>query len=132
MKDYAELEKRLRDKADYLETVAVGRYPRSPTSSRDDAFAIREAADAISELTKRCEEAEETRAKVATALDDYHFALDDRQHGGVAQSNLTHAVETALDSRWVMGAEKRKRLSRELSGEKLEQRVAEAAAKAEE
>lgn len=46
----------------------------------------------------------ESRAPFDDALVVYHHALDTRQHGGVAASNLIDSVEGALGKPWVQGA----------------------------
>jgi hypothetical protein len=40
------------------------------------------------------------------ALRDYHFALDTREHGGVAASKLVHAIEAAFGRHYAHGAER--------------------------
>ncbi len=52
------------------------------------------------------------------ALRDYHFALDSRQHGGVAADHLVKAVEHAFDSHWQQGAEAARRKASESNTEK--------------
>jgi len=36
---------------------------------------------------------------------DYHYALDTRQHGGVAAANALDAICTAMSLPWIQGAE---------------------------
>lgn len=55
MTDYAELEKRLRAKAAFIEGVI--RYGNAAFAQKDDANALTEAADAIAALTRELEEA---------------------------------------------------------------------------
>ncbi len=38
--------------------------------------------------------------KISNALDEYHAALDNRQHAGVAAGKLADAVELALGKPW--------------------------------
>jgi hypothetical protein len=40
---------------------------------------------------------------------DYHFALDTRQHGGIAAHKAIEAIMTALGMPWVAHAELRRR-----------------------
>ena len=42
---------------------------------------------------------------VRQAIRDYHFALDKRQHGGLAADRALMAIEAALGTRWVQGQE---------------------------
>lgn len=42
---------------------------------------------------------------VHQVIRDYHFALDTRQHGGVAADQALRAIEAALGTRWVQGHE---------------------------
>jgi hypothetical protein len=42
--------------------------------------------------------------QIRAALKKYHHALDTRQHGGIAESNLVTDVETILDTPWIQGA----------------------------
>ncbi|UBB19525.1 hypothetical protein [Comamonas odontotermitis] len=42
---------------------------------------------------------------VQTALRDYHYALDTRQHGGVAADNAIKAIQRAFDMPWIQGQE---------------------------
>ena len=46
---------------------------------------------------------------IRQAIADYHLALDNREHGGVAADNALASIENALNLRWVQGAEKAKR-----------------------
>lgn len=52
---------------------------------------------------------DEALAAVETAIRDYHFALDTRQHGGQAAHLALQAIMAALDMPWVMHAELRRR-----------------------
>jgi hypothetical protein len=47
--------------------------------------------------------------RIATALRDYHYALDMRQHGGVAANQALVAIQQAMELPWIMGKEKTKR-----------------------
>ena len=47
----------------------------------------------------------DARDAVTQAVRDYHFALDNRQHGGVAAERAIDAIQTALGLHWVQGAE---------------------------
>ena len=44
-------------------------------------------------------------AAVKQAVRDYHFALDTRQHGGVAAGKALDAIQSALGMHWKQGAE---------------------------
>ena len=46
-----------------------------------------------------------TDDSVRQAIRDYHFALDNRQHGGLAADKALMAIEAALGTRWVQGKE---------------------------
>lgn len=43
--------------------------------------------------------------KVRAAIRDYHYALDTRQHGGVAQDRAFNAICVALNMSWRQGEE---------------------------
>ena len=47
----------------------------------------------------------DARDAVSQAVRDYHFALDTRQHGGVAAGKALGAIQEALGLNWVQGAE---------------------------
>ena len=44
-------------------------------------------------------------AKITQAIRDYHFALDNREHGGVAMARAWNAICDVLNMDWVQGAE---------------------------
>lgn len=44
-------------------------------------------------------------AKIMQAIRDYHFALDNREHGGVAMARAWNAICDVLNMDWVQGAE---------------------------
>jgi len=43
--------------------------------------------------------------EISEALHDYHYALDTRQHGGVAAGAAINAIEEVLDMHWQQGQE---------------------------
>jgi len=43
--------------------------------------------------------------QVRQAVRDYHFALDNRQHGCIAADAAINSIETALDMHWKQGQE---------------------------
>ncbi len=45
-------------------------------------------------------------AKITQAIRDYHFALDCREHGGVAMARAWNAICDVLNMDWVQGAER--------------------------
>lgn len=47
--------------------------------------------------------------RIETAIKDYHYALDTRQHGGVAADRVVKIVETTLGLPWERGLEERSR-----------------------
>ena len=47
--------------------------------------------------------------KVRQALRDYYYALDCREHGGIAGAQLVTKIQLALEMGWNPGAEKLKR-----------------------
>lgn len=51
---------------------------------------------------------------IKASLEDYHYALDTRQHGGVAAGDFIHAVERILDMHWKQNKIKNRRHSNEL------------------
>ncbi|WP_422846919.1 hypothetical protein ACOYR4_13175 [Acidovorax sp. M14] len=57
-----------------------------------------QAADSVLEDAARL-------AKIIQAIRDYHFALDNREHGGVAMARAWNAICDVLDMDWVQGAE---------------------------
>jgi hypothetical protein len=60
-------------------------------------------------------------AAVRQAIADYHYALDTRQHGGVAQDRAFSVICMALGTHWVQGAELAKRRADAGSGESNQQ-----------
>ena len=57
-----------------------------------------QAADSVLEDAARL-------AKITQAIRDYHFALDNREHGGVAMARAWNAICDVLNMDWVQGAE---------------------------
>lgn len=49
------------------------------------------------------------RAAIIAAIRDYYFALDSRQHGGVAESAAFSRIEEVLGMQWIPGEEKVRR-----------------------
>lgn len=47
--------------------------------------------------------------QVEQALREYHFALDNREHGGVACSSFVGRIEAILQMPWISGQEKQRR-----------------------
>ncbi|HEX8894402.1 MAG TPA: hypothetical protein VF783_13820 [Terriglobales bacterium] len=54
---------------------------------------------------------------IRTAIRDYHFALDMRQHGGVAQDRAFHVICGALGMYWTQGEEAGRRALEAVKGE---------------
>jgi uncharacterized protein (DUF2461 family) len=50
--------------------------------------------------------------EVRQAIADYHFELDSRQHGGVAQNNAFNAICKAVGMYWREGEELKRRIRR--------------------
>lgn len=50
-----------------------------------------------------------TLATIEQALRDYHFALDSRQHGGVAADQALGTIAQTMDMRWKQGEEAARR-----------------------
>lgn len=48
-------------------------------------------------------------AESEQAVQDYHFALDSREHGGVAQDKAFRRIQAAFDLRWQQGEETKRR-----------------------
>lgn len=46
---------------------------------------------------------------IEQAIRDYHYALDTRQHGGVAQDRAIISICTTLDMHWEQGKEANRR-----------------------
>ena len=46
---------------------------------------------------------------IKLALDDYHLALDSREHGGVAADKFVRECEQLLDMPWRRGETKKRR-----------------------
>lgn len=65
-------------------------------------------SDAQASLLAKEAECEALRV-IKQAISDYHYALDTRQHGGVAQDRAFAEICTALDLHWVLGDEKERR-----------------------
>lgn len=55
------------------------------------------------------EKAKSISMDTETAIRDYHFALDSREHGGVAQDKAIKAIESALNLPWRQGEELERR-----------------------
>lgn len=68
------------------------------------ALGMQEEGDPIAEVQNMLA-ASVTRDSVTQAVRDYYFALDTRQHGGVAASTALDAIQKALGLNWVQGAE---------------------------
>lgn len=51
----------------------------------------------------------EVLEQIKQAIKDYHYALDTRQHGGVAQDKAYRAIEDAMGLPWRQGEEKARR-----------------------
>lgn len=49
--------------------------------------------------------------RLREAVSDYHLALDNREHGGVAQDKAFRRIEEILGMRWIRGEEKLRRRS---------------------
>lgn len=54
----------------------------------------------------------EKLAAVETAIRNYHFALDMRQHAASAAHQALDAIEKAIDLPWEQGAEMQRRQAR--------------------
>jgi hypothetical protein len=74
-----------------------------PVHHADDLHQAQAALQALA-AEKDAEIAALTAIK--QAISDYHYALDTRQHGGVAQNRAFSAICTALGMQWILGAEK--------------------------
>lgn len=48
-------------------------------------------------------------SEIVSAIRDYHFALDTRQHGGVAANRAISRIEATLEMPWTQGAESARR-----------------------
>lgn len=70
---------------------------------------VRPDCEASPWVLEEIKDLEDKLAAVEQAIDDYHYALDTRQHGGVAQDTAFNAIRSALDKRWEQGAELKKR-----------------------
>ena len=85
------------DTLDYLKAKYIGDDPVKRAAYR------RELAVAMLE---RCDPAlAAVLVEVETAIRDYYFALDSREHGGVAQDRAFRAIQEAMGMRWVQGEE---------------------------
>ena len=51
----------------------------------------------------------EERERIMSAIHDYHFALDERRHGGIAAELAIGAIQQILTMPWVQGAEQKRR-----------------------
>lgn len=56
-------------------------------------------------------------AAVIHAIRDYHLALDQREHGGVAAHKAIEAIQTALNMPWTQGAEAARRATQQPGSE---------------
>ncbi|MFM0095608.1 hypothetical protein PQQ87_08345 [Paraburkholderia nemoris] len=55
--------------------------------------------------------------EIKQAVRDYHYALDTRQHGGIAQDRAFNAICKTLGMHWQQGAEKARRESEAIASE---------------
>lgn len=76
----------------------------------------RTASDAVAtvpvRLLRLLLSAADRDAAAEEALRDYYYALDNRQHGGVAADRLTKDLGRALGMSWEPGAERERRQGR--------------------
>lgn len=56
------------------------------------------------------EMAAERIEKVIATIQDYHYAFDTRQHGGVAAGKAMDAIQEAFGMPWTQGEEVRRRM----------------------
>jgi len=86
---------------------AMGVYVRDAESG-EEVLDTTPNGDEVAKLKAELAAAQADVARlqgVAQAIRDYHFALDTRQHGGVAQDKAFNAISQAMDMHWVQGAE---------------------------
>lgn len=55
--------------------------------------------------TQLAQAVERAMEPVKQAISDYHYALDTRQHGGLAQDRAITAISNALGVQWMSGVE---------------------------
>lgn len=48
-------------------------------------------------------------SRIRAHIDDYHYALDSREHGGIAQNMAFNSICKELDAYWVQGEEAKRR-----------------------
>jgi len=67
----------------------------------DNKVAVSPSVPLIGSTARELEE-------IKNALHDYHRALDNREHGGVAAGRFVKAVETVFNLHWYQGITKEK------------------------
>lgn len=60
---------------------------------------------AAKRIRKEMDISAQARDAARQAIRDYHYALDDRQHGGAAAGKAVDAIQNAFDMHWVPGKE---------------------------
>lgn len=95
-------------------TPVVGRFDYMET--KDYIAACNPAAMAnvlehVAALQSALNDKEAEIERLKSAIRDYHYALDMRQHGGVALDRAFNAIRQALGMHWVQGEEKERRAS---------------------
>lgn len=79
------------------------------TGKADSPIAARAPADSVLEDAARLEQ-------IAEAIRDYHYALDMRKHGGLAESAAFSSICNTMGMHWNRGEEAARRAAREQGG----------------
>lgn len=82
----------------YDDTMRTGRYAGWDTGPAAEVRALVPAQQLQQAVARALE-------PIRQAIRDYHYALDTRQHGGVAQGKAVRAIEEALGMNWKQGEE---------------------------
>lgn len=80
------------------------------TLSKDETvLGLRITRDRISRELQASRPPEVILAEIKGHIRDYYYALDTREHGGVAQSKAFEAIQQAMGMVWNQGVEKKSR-----------------------
>jgi chromosome segregation ATPase len=58
----------------------------------------------IEEMAKEIEALRKQLENITAVINEYYAALDNRQHGGIAQSKAFDKVQNALGMQWIQGS----------------------------
>jgi hypothetical protein len=88
---------------------SVSVFPDQDNEAESALVLLSDAQAALQALAAEKDSEIAALKAIKQAISDYHYALDTRQHGGVAQDRAFSAICNALDMHWTSGAEKSRR-----------------------